>query len=344
MKKLIGMLCAITMIAALWMPAKAAAVQGPCWTQKNGEQTWTYTDGQDTSLTAKIQGTTLYIQGKGAVPAYDREVLGNRPWHNKTIYALVISKDITSIGAEAFSNLKDLHQVSMYSGTFIESPTAFGGASDGCIFEIAGTDIVSRNIGNVPYNSLDSIAAFMQSFNGKYKYKLANYYMTTWVQNTVSPKIDNLSPMDAKTSYANQEYPIYDYKSELSFVSPKPDYTMSTSIASTQQGKAALEAFSIVLGDNTYVTAYNISINSVRGVVKNTEEPLTYSMTIPKAFQYPGRQFRLIQLGNGVINILEDEDTNDATMTFTTNYPSTAYALVYQDAVTADYVPNATNP
>lgn len=338
MKRLISILCAITMVAALWMPAKAAAAQGPCWTQKNGEQTWTYTDGQNTNLTAKIQGTTLYIQGSGEVPSYDREVLGNRPWHNKTIYSLVISENITSIGAEAFSNLKDLHQVSMSASTFIESPTAFGGASEGCIFEIAGTNIVSRNIGNVPYNSLDSITAFMQSFNGKYKYKLANYYMTTWVQNTVSPKIVDLAPMDASTSYANPNYPVYDYKSELSFVSPKPDYTMNTSIISKQQGKAALEAFSIVLGENTYVTAYNMSINSAKGVIKSTEEPLTYSMTIPQAFQYPGRQFKLIQLGNGVINILEDEDINDTTLTFTTDCPSTTYALIYQDVVITEAI------
>ena len=38
-----------------------------------------------------------------------------------------------------------------------------------------------------------------------------------------------------------------------------------------------------------------------------------------------------INLGNGVVNILADEDMNDTTLTFTTDYPSTVYALVYKD-------------
>ena len=110
---------------------------------------------------------------------------------------------------------------------------------------------------------------------------------------------------------------------------------MNASIVSKQQGKTALEIFSIVLGDNTYVTAYNMAVNNAKGIVKNTDTPLTYKMTIPAAFQYPGRQFSLIQLGNGVVNILADEDLDDGTLTFTTDYPSTAYALVYKDVIIA---------
>lgn len=335
MKKLISMLCALAMMAVLCVPATVAAAQGPCWTKADGEETWTYTDGGETKLTAKIQGNTLYIQGKGAVPAYSRDVLGNRPWNNKVIYSIIISDEITSIGAEAFSNMTKLHDVTMPVSAFLEDVSAFAGAPKECIFYFKGTNIVSRNIGNVPYNSLDSIAAFMLKYNGTYQYHMDNYYMTSWVQNTVSPKIDHLSPTDAKSTYYNVNYPIMDYQSKLSFVSAKPDDTMNTSITSKQQGKAALEIFSMVLGDNTYVTAYNMAVNSPKGIVKNTDTPLTYQMMIPAALQYPGRQFSLIQLGSGVVNILEDEDMNDGTLTFTTDYPSTVYALVYKDAAIA---------
>ena len=236
--------------------------------------------------------------------------------------------------------MKDLHNVSLPVSAFIEDPNAFVGATEDCYFAFRGMNIVSRNIGNVPYNSLDSIIAFMQKYNGSYQYRLDNYYLITWVQNVVSPKIVNLAPYDAVTTVYNPNYPIYDYSSSVSFVSQKPDYTMNVNISNKLQGKTALEIFSIVLGDKTYVTAYNMAVSSAKGQVKYTEEPLTYKMTIPAAFQYPGREFTLIQFGEGVVNFLADEDTDDTTVTFTTNYPSTVYGLVYQDMAVA--VPEVT--
>ena len=116
---------------------------------------------------------------------------------------------------------------------------------------------------------------------------------------------------------------------------------MHAHIQCQQQGKAALEVFSIVLDDATYAAAFNMSVSNSKGMVTKTSTPLTYVMTIPAAFQYPGRQFSLIQLGNGVVNILEDEDQNDTTLTFTTDYPSTAYALVYRDTFN---LPGTQNP
>ena len=120
-------------------------------------------------------------------------------------------------------------------------------------------------------------------------------------------------------------------QSEVSFVTPKTDYTMNVSIVSKQQGKLALEIFSIVLGDKTYATAYNMSVHNWKGEMKYTDAPITYKMTIPAAYQFPGRKFTLIQFGDGVVNFLEDEDADETTLTFTTNYPSTVYGLVYQD-------------
>lgn len=335
MKKFISMLCALIMVITLTIPCKVNAAEGPVWTRIPGKEAWTYTDEQGTELKAVIQANILYIQGKGAIPSYSKDMLGDRPWHNKGVYSIVISDEVTSIGAEAFTNMPQLHDVTMPVSAFLEDTSVFAGSPADCIFTFKGTNIVSRNIGNVPYNSLDSIVAFMQKNNGTYYYRFDNYYMISWVQNTVLPKIENLVPSDARTTYYNPNYPVIDYKSELQFVSLKPEYSMSTSIVSKQQGKAALEVFSIVLGDNTYVTAYNMAVSNAKGIIKNTETPLTYKMTIPATFQYPGRQFSLIQLGNGVVNILTDEDLDDSTVTFTTDYPSTVYALVYKDATIA---------
>lgn len=341
MKKLLGILTICALIASLAVPANVVAADNPTWIQESGSEIWHYTDGSETELTAKLQGDTLYIQGHGAIPGYDRDHLGSRPWHNKPVRSLVIADGITSIGAESFSNIKTLYHVTMSAGTLIESPTAFAGAAPDCTFEITGTNIVSHNIGNVPYTSLDSIAAFMQYYNGTYRYQLANYYMIEWVQNSVSPKISNLAPSDALTTYSNPNYPIPNYPSKLEFLSPKPDYSMHAHIQCQQQGKAALEVFSIVLDDATYAAAFNMSVSNSKGMVTKTSTPLTYVMTIPAAFQYPGRQFSLIQLGNGVVNILEDEDQNDTTLTFTTDYPTTACALVYRDTIN---LPGTQNP
>lgn len=341
MKKLLSILTVCALIVSLAMPSNVMAAGNSTWNQENGKEIWHYTAEPETDLTATLQGGTLYIQGYGAIPDYDREHLGNRPWHNRSIQSLVIADTVTSIGAEAFSNMKTLYRVTMSAGTFIESPTAFAGIAQDAIFEITGTNIVSRNIGNVPYTSLDSIAAFMQNYNGVYRYRLANYYMIDWVQNSVSPRIENVSPLDALTTYSNPNYPIPNYPSTLEFVSPRPDSSMHGHIQCRQQGTTALEIFSIVLGDATYAAAFNMSVSSSKGTITRTNAPLTYVMTIPAAFQYPGRQFSLIQLGKGVVNILEDEDLNDGTLTFTTDYPSAVCALIYKDpaAQTIEQIP-----
>lgn len=333
MKKLVGILMMCALVLSLMTPVQVMAADNSRWVKEAGRESWTYTDGQGTNLLARLEDDTLYIRGTGAVPSYDKDCLGNRPWHDKPVRTLIIDRGVTSIGAEAFSNLRDLRHVTMYVNTFIESPTAFGNDAGGCKFDIFGTDIVSRDVGNVPYNSLDSITAFMQRFNGYYNFTLANYYMINRVQNMAWPKIVNLAPQDALTTYTNLKYPIVDYKSSLEIISQKPEEEMYTYIYSKQQGPAALEVFSLVLGDATYVTAYNMAVTGSSGDIRRTDVPLTYVMTIPAAVQYPGRQFSLIQIQPGVVNILEDEDLSDATMTFTTDFPSTVYALVYRDTI-----------
>ncbi len=333
MKKILSLLCAMAMMVSLLVPVTAMAANSPRWEKVSGKEEWTYTDGIGTDLVAKLVDTTLTVSGTGAIPGYSRDALGNRPWHNKTVYSIVIENGVTSIGAEAFSGFKDLFKVAMPVSTFIEDASAFSNVFKGCLFEFEGMNIVSRNFGNVPYDSLDSIAAFMESYNGVYRFRMDNYYMISLVQSTVSPKIKDIAPRDALSVAYNPAYPVIDYTSTVSMVSAKPDFTMSTSIVCKQQGKAALEVFSIVLGDNTYVTAYNMSVNSVRGMVKSTATPLTYKMTLPESVQQSGRQFTLIQLGNGVVNFLADEDVDDTTLTFTTDLSTSTFALVYKDAV-----------
>ena len=334
MRKLIGVLCAVLITCISICPISVyAESQGPVWTS-NGGNTWTYTDGQSTNLTAKIMNDTLYITGTGAVPAYSRDCLGNRPWHNSTVTSIVFYRGITAVGAEAFSNLKTVRQVTMPVNVYVEDATAFGGLYEECQFNIQGMDMVSKDIGKIPYNTLDSMVPMMKQYTS-YRFILDNYYMVGLAQQDAGGTLKNLYPSDALSTAYNKDYPLIDCSSKLTLANSYGQEVGSLTINCRQQGVAAMEAFSLVIGDNQYVASYNMSMSNRQGVVKHTDVPMQYTMTVPAAYQYPGRQFTLIQLGNGVINMLADEDTNDATVTFTTDYISTAYALVYTDMIQA---------
>lgn len=152
-------------------------------------------------------------------------------------------------------------------------------------------------------------------------------------QNDAGGTLKNLIPKDAQGKSYNEKYPLYDLSSTLTMANSYGQEIGSLTINNRQQGRNSMEIFSLVIGENQYVASYNMSMSNRQGVVKHTDSPIQYTMTVPAAYQYPGRQFTLIQLGNGVINMLADEDTNDATVTFTTDCISTAYALVYTDII-----------
>lgn len=327
-KTLFMLLCMLVFICFILPMSVYAAPENACWTKV--DDGWILVDDEGTDLTAKMSGTTLYIQGTGAVPSYTRDCLGNRPWHNQTIYELEIGTGVTSIGAEAFSNFKDLATVTMPVSVFIEDSSAFGGAKQDAYFMINGTNIVSRDIGNIPYTSYDSIVAFMEKYNYNYRYRVANYYMIALAQAKTNGAIYGLAPSDALTKEYNPNYPLVDLGT-LVYIVGGTTSDMKTEVVNRQQGLAALKAFSIVIGERTYIGAYNIAVSQNGKKVDSIHTPLTLSMTIPEYYRFPNRKFALIQLGVGVVNILEDEDTDDGMITFTTDYPSATYALVYED-------------
>lgn len=60
----------------------------------------------------------------------------------------------------SISNLKTVGQVTMPVNIYIEDATAFGGLYEECQFNIQGMDMVSKDIGNIPYNTLDSMIPY----------------------------------------------------------------------------------------------------------------------------------------------------------------------------------------
>ena len=61
-----------------------------------------------------------------------------------------------------------------------------------------------------------------------------------------------------------------------------------------------------------------------------TDKELQYVLTIPEEYRQSGREFRLLAIGSGIVYTYDDLDANNATITFATDKPSTAYALVYR--------------
>lgn len=310
-----------------------AAEDNALWSYEGG-MTWTLKRDDGTDITVKLIDHVLHVQGYGAVPSYSPDSLGNRPWNtaNATVYEILVYNGITSIGSKAFSDMNYLEKVTMYATTFLEDGTVFAGAKEECRFHFLGTNMATEMISDkIPYTSLDSIVHFALANNGWYTYVFSNNYMTRMVKLKSGNKLVNVVSSDDYDNTTNVNYPYIDTTTKVKKVSGELHYLTAISTQNNIQGKNALEIFALVMGDNQYACAYNVSLNLNDKVIKKTDTPVTYSMEIPNAYKFPGRQFSLIQLGAGTINILPDEDLDENTLTFTTDYPSTVYALVYRD-------------
>ena len=336
MKKLC-IICFTLLFMLVCVPAfdANAAEDNAIWSYEGGT-TWSLKRDDGTDITVKLVDHVLHVQGYGAVPSYAPDSLGNRPWNtvNATVYEILVYNGITSIGSKAFSNMNYLEKITMPATVFLEDGTVFAGSKEECQVNILGTNMATEMIGGkIPYTSLDSIVHFALANLGKYNFVFANNYMTRMVKLKSGNKLIDIVSSDDYDHTTNENYPYIDISTKVQKVSGDLHYLTAISTQSNIQGKNALEIFALMMGDNQqYVGAYNVSLNLHGNVIKKTDTPVTYCMDIPNAYKFPGRQFSLIQFGAGTVNILSDEDLDENTITFTTDYPSTVYALVYSDA------------
>lgn len=107
------------------------------------------------------------------------------------------------------------------------------------------------------------------------------------------------------------------------------DVAVTTAMA--VQGEKCIEAFHSVLDDFTLARTYNITFTKYYN--KNMETltaPADFVFQIPTELQAPGRIFRMINVFKGQPTVLEDMDSSETTLTFSTDRAG-AYALVYRD-------------
>lgn len=330
MKKIISLLCCVMLLCSSL--TVFAAEDNAAWQKLQGKFEWTYQDVDGTSLTAKLEGYTLTIDGVGEIPAYADYALGNRPWNGMAVYELVIGNGVTAIGANAFAGLKDLYRITIPVSVLIEDSSAFAGINSTAYFMVKGMDITNHGVGKVPYTSAESFAKLMSDYSS-YRFQVDNMYMVQLLKNYCSEKEVAIAPLDALTTASNPDYPLINYTSSIAVAEKDWVPGALTHIQAKQQGAVAREVFSIMLGimpDYNYVYSYNMASYNIVDATQ-TAGTKTYVMTVPAAYRFPNRTHALIQIGNGVVNILEDEDTSADTITFTTDLPSSVFALVYKD-------------
>lgn len=288
---------------------------------------------QGTDIKVYITDGIIKIVGHGELPDADYWKLYERPWHNTRCTHLIIEEGITSIGSYSFYGLDKIKSVTLSSTTFIKDDTCFKGIAYKPYFRIVGDDETEGTIGTIPYSSFDSIKAFAQNYTNGASFILDSTKKAKAFQESTNPTIRNVfvatnkkAPWTNLDKYSNGD--TITNICHLSDVNPVPSYVVSAQ--RRYQGRDCYLAFSAFIEDYTYATSFNIVVQKELKNVMYTDETLLYTLTIPSEFRNSARSFRLLAIGNGVVNIYDDLDANSSTITFATNEPTTAYALVYK--------------
>ena len=357
-KRIFATAFAVTIIATTLTGYKPIIAHTQELTWSHPGNNWHYLEGTDISV--KMENKAVYIYGTGEIPDCDYWKLYERPWANTDAESVYIAETITSIGKYAFYDMPKLQYIDMYTGTFIKDSTCFDKICYKPVYRLHDRVVNTEMIGTIPYTSLDSIKALAQT----------NYNGASWImdspakvqefQNSTNPTIPNVYYAGEKVKrlpdketdiapekdvpWANIETygngnvvtPICGFSAET------PENSLIVSAQKQYQGRACLEAYAAFIGDYTFGATFNVSVAKndrvvtpsyqivVENKVMQTENELKYVLTIPPELRLPGRNFRLLGIGEGVVNIYDDLDLDDTTITFATKTPTAAYALVYR--------------
>ena len=277
----------------------------------------------------------IHFTGTGEIPDFDYWYLYERPWATSNCHYVLIDDTITSIGKYAFYEMKNIKHVTMSTKTFIEDTTAFQGIGYKPVFRIVGKQTATKMIGTIPYTSLESIEAFAQTNSMGAAYILDDQKIAGEFQHSVNPSISNVYwATDEKAPWTDVDVngngngniptPI------IKLSEATPDYSLKVSAQRRFPGMACYEAYAAFIGDYKLATTYNVVVEENNKTLTTTDNTLQYVLTIPQKYRQVGRSFRLLAIGYGVVDVYDDLDMSDETITFATNKPTTAYALVYK--------------
>lgn len=329
-KKLTVLLLAL-IIAISIMPVSTANAEEETWISTGDG--WHYLQG--TNIRVQIENDVIRIKGSGALPDCDYWHLYKRPWNTSNCHYLMIDDTITSIGQYNFYKLDTIKYVFLSSKTFIENTNAFEGISYMPIFRITYDGEETRMIGTIPYTSYDSIKAFAQSNSMGAAYIMDDNTTACAFQESVNPTICNVYSARDENAPWNSVNNNGNGNVATSMIKLSPanfDYSLGVSAQIRYPGMACYEAYAAFIGDYTFATPINVMVEKNNKKVEYTDRPMKYILTIPPQYRRAGRTYKLLGIGVGTVNIFDDLDAVYETITFETDYPSTAYALVYQDS------------
>lgn len=328
-KKWTAFIVMITLMIAA-VPVSRVTAAGGAWI-RIGDGSYML-DGTD--ITVQILGDTIHVSGNGALPDYDERTLSQRPWHKAACKNLLIDNTITSIGTYAFASLTELKKITLNSTTFIADKTSFAGIAYAPVFHILGYTEAVTYIGTIPYTSLDSIKAFAQKNSHDASFLLDHSYMVPLFQNSTNPTISNVyCAYDANKPWEDV-VANHNGNQQTEFcrlLSASSGGCLELSAQKLYADKSVYEAFASVIGDNIFAYTFSMTMQrNGRTSVTQTLEPMYYQLTLPDELTGAGRIFQILSIGQGSIEILDDLDTSDKTVTFMTKIPQAVFAVVYQ--------------
>lgn len=283
-----------------------------------------------TTVTARLAGNVLYIEGMGEIPDYEPATYVLRPWHYLNFDSVVISSGITRIGKYAFADKTNLKTIHISSTTYLADQTCFYNIAHNPIFRINGVTPMIKTYGTVSYSSLQSIAVYAPG-GLDCTFLMDNAYAAQEFRNLAYPNLKYV--YDAGDSSAPWKTRI-DITKEWKYSKVcKLESNINANVYAQRrpQGEAFMELISYFIEDYTYLDSYNMILSNKNGALYSTQTKTRYVIYLPQKDQIFGRQYRLMQIApTGQVLYLNDLDNSIETVTFETYYPTGTYALTYK--------------
>lgn len=326
------------LLAAFPMQVQAKKIDRDEWSKSSA--VWEVGDG----VTAYVKEGVLYFEGTGAIPDYTNDTLYTRPWHGVLIEAVNVGDGITEIGSKAFAEFKKLRYITVHSTTFIKNGNAFDKIDSAPIVRIMGSEETTKMVGDkIPYTSLDSWARVAQSGTGNILYIVDNGAMKMKLRQKTLPNVPFVFSADNED--ATHRYMMADKEEEQvqtqAFTSPlrfAPGYEMTGQAVTSKriiQGEEylALVAYYLnyVYPGYQYGYSYSNMVTTGDKSFDAYDTAKNYVFTIPSELRAPGRTFKVVLvLPDGQPSVLDDLDSSDDTITFTTTAGKFNYSIIYQ--------------
>jgi hypothetical protein len=292
---------------------------------------WSYLLGTD--IKVKTEGDTLTIQGSGELPDYNIFTIDQRPWADSTCSTLIIDDSITYIGSYSFYGMENIKYIFIGSKTFVNDSTCFEGISDNPVVRILGTMMTTRKFGTITVTSMDSIKRLAQNKGGAASFILDTDEDAKDFQQSTNPTLSNVfSAQDVSTPWNTQDKYVSGALGTpiCTIVSHDLDSTYSLSAQQVYPENEGYEAYAAYIGDYKIAMTFNVALSKSGEIINQTDKEIQYTLTIPSDFRLQGRTFKLLAAGQGMVYTYDDLDLNDDTITFLTDKPTTAYALIYK--------------